>query len=68
MKVSYDISLNCTIADFCLDGMFIKFMSESANRVVGLPDNNGSNTTIELSFTGYQGRSYTISADVVHDV
>ena len=68
MKVSDELSLNCTIADFCLDGMFIKFMSESANRLVGLSDTDGNNATIELSFTGYQGRPYTISADVVHDI
>lgn len=68
MKVSDDLSLNCTIADFCLDGMFIKFMSESANRLVGLPDTDGNNATIELCFTGYQGKQYSISADVVHDV
>ncbi len=66
MKVTDELSLNCIIADFCLDGMFLKFMSESANRLMGFPDANG--TAIELSFTGYQGKPYTISADIVHDI
>ena len=68
MKVDDDLSLNCIIADFCLDGMFIKFMSESANRLVGLTDSNGENSTIELSFTGYQDKLYIVRADIVHDV
>jgi EAL domain-containing protein (putative c-di-GMP-specific phosphodiesterase class I) len=68
MKVKDELSLNCIIADFCLDGMFIKFMSESANRLVDLSDIHDKNTTIELTFTGDQGKPYTVSAEIVHDI
>lgn len=68
MRVDDELMLNCIIADFCLDGMFIKFMSESANRLVDLPDIHDKNTVIDLSFTGDKGQSYTISADIVHHI
>ena len=56
IKVNEDLILNCIIADFCLDGMFIKFMSESANRLLDLPEVDDENIRIELSFTGEKGK------------
>ncbi len=68
MQVDEDLILNCIIADFCLDGMFIKFMSESANRLVDLPSIHDKHTVIDLNFKGDQGQSYTISAEIVHHI
>lgn len=61
-------TLNCVIADFCLDGMFIKFMSESSIRQAVFPDIEERNLVIELSFTGDQGQAYSINAEVVHHI
>lgn len=66
MKTEGDLELTCIIADFCLDGMFIKFMGESANRVVDIPDIENNEAEIELHFKGDQGTSYSINAEIVH--
>lgn len=68
MKVSEELSLNCIIADFCLDGMFIKFMADSADRLIDLPEMHDKNPTIELSFAGDKGQVYTLNADIVHHI
>ncbi len=68
IKVNEELILNCVIADFCLDGMFIKFMSESANRLLDLPDNPDENLRVELTFTGEKNKIYSIDAEIVHHV
>lgn len=68
MKVNEDVILNCIIADYCLDGMFIKFMSESANRLLDLPDTDDENVRIELTFTGEKQKVYCVDAEIVHHV
>ena len=68
MTVNEDLILNCIIADFCLDGMFIKFMSESANRLIDLPDTDEANIRIELAFTGEKEKVYSVDAEIVHHV
>tara|TARA_R110001592_G_scaffold81050_2_gene240840 strand:+ start:9769 stop:13590 length:3822 start_codon:yes stop_codon:yes gene_type:complete len=68
IKVNEDLILNCIIADFCLDGMFIKFISESANRRLDLPEVDDEHIRIELSFAGEKGKIYSIEAEIVHHV
>ena len=68
MTTQDGVALNFIIADFCLDGMFIKFMSESSKRHAVFPDIEEGCPSIELSFTGYQGKTYSINAEVVHHV
>tara|TARA_R110001592_G_scaffold295763_1_gene566072 strand:- start:4131 stop:8108 length:3978 start_codon:yes stop_codon:yes gene_type:complete len=68
LKVNEDLILNCIITDFCLDGMFIKFMSESANRLIDLPDTHAENIRIELTFTGEKGKAFSVYARIVHFV
>jgi EAL domain-containing protein (putative c-di-GMP-specific phosphodiesterase class I) len=68
MKVNEDLILNCIIADYCLGGMFIKFMSESANRLLDLPDTDDENIRIELTFKGEKEKVYSVDAEIVHHV
>lgn len=66
MKTEDGLELSCIIADFCLDGMFIKFMSEAANRTVDMPSIEQHHSRIELSFIGEKGKRYAIEAEIVH--
>lgn len=68
MTTADGVAIHCVIADFCLDGMFIKFMSDSPNRQATFPDIEERNSVIELNFTGDNKQTYSINAEVVHHI
>lgn len=68
MTTGDGMAIHCIIADFCLDGMFIKFMPDSSNRQATFPDIEERNSVIALSFTGDNQQAYSINAEVVHHI
>lgn len=68
MRVNSELTIPCIIADFCLDGMFIKFFQGVADRAVDLSEVQEAHSQIELSFLDEQKQTYTINAEVVHHI
>lgn len=68
MKTVDGTMLSCVIIDFCLDGMFVKMLSETSSRNISFSETGEESTKVELSFCGDQGQEYSVHANVVHYV
>lgn len=68
MQTEAGLGINCVITDFCLDGMFVKFMGTNQNRSLELPGLQEKNGNVQLSFSGDKGQSLYIHAEIVHSM
>ena len=68
MQTDDGLGVNCVITDFCLDGMFVKFMGTNQNRSLELPGLQEKNAIVQLSFSGDKGQSLNVEAEIVHSM
>ncbi len=60
--------LNCTITDFCLDGMFVKFFGGASARLQEFPDFQTKSAQVSLVFSGENGQEFKIRAEIAHSI